>query len=69
MLDRERHIFRSKERGTFVFNPETGEYTEASVDATLTLPKVVDRRKRELLILDFGDAFFLDKFITINLNP
>ena len=34
VLDRERHIFRSKERGTFVFNPETGEYTEASVDAT-----------------------------------
>ena len=29
VVDRERHVFRSRERGTFTFDPETGEYGPA----------------------------------------
>ena len=63
VIDKERHIFKSKERGMFIFDPESISFTPASEDVTATLPKAEDNRRREQLILDFGNAFFFDQFI------
>ena len=63
VIDKERRIFKSKERGMFIFDPESVSFTPASEDVTATLPKAEDNRRREQLILDFGNAFFFDQFI------
>ena len=52
VVDRERHVFRSRERGTFTFDPETGEYGPAPAG---DWPAPAER-----LVLDFGDAWALD---------
>ena len=63
VIDKERHIFKSKDRGMFVFDPESISFTPVSEDVMPTLPKAEDKRRREQLILDFGNAFFFDQFI------
>ena len=63
VIDKERLIFKSKERGMFIFDPDKVSFTPAPEDVTASLPKVSDNRRREQLILDFGNAFFFDQFI------
>ena len=53
VVDRERHVFRSRERGTFTFDPETGEFGPAPAG---DWPAPAER-----LVLDFGDAWALDR--------
>ena len=65
VLDKDNNVFRSRERGTFVFDPETGEYRDAPEDALANTPQIHDRRRKELLMLDFGDSFFLDKYMRL----
>ncbi len=61
VLDKERHIFRNRERGVFTYDPKTGKYGNPPEDF---VPEEIPRKNRaELLNLDFGDAFFLDSFI------
>lgn len=61
VLDKERRIFRNRERGVFTYDPETGEYGKPEEEY---VPEETPRKNRaEQLILDFGDAFFLDRFI------
>ena len=59
VLDKDKLIFRSRERGVFTFDLGncSFEKTEESF-----VPHS-SPNKKEKLILDFGDAFFLDKFI------
>ena len=52
VVDREGHVFRSRERGTFTFDPRTGEFGPA--------PSGGWPRPAERLVLDFGDAWALD---------
>lgn len=61
VLDKERNIFRNKERGVFTFNPQTGEYGKP--EESFVPNEEPRKNRRELLVLDFGDAFFLDSFI------
>ena len=49
VVDREGHVFRSRERGTFTFDPRTGEFGPA--------PSGGWPRPAERLVLDFGDAW------------
>ena len=58
VVDLEKGVFESKERGLFTFDLETGEFGEADMSG---LPKK-DRGKR-LLTADFGDMYVLDRFI------
>ena len=56
VVDRERHVFRSRERGTFTFDPKTGEFGPAPAGDWPAPP--------ERLVLDFGDAWALDSLAT-----
>jgi hypothetical protein len=58
VLDKERGIYRSRERGVFTYDLDTNTYGKAPADF---VPLTVSRK--ESLILDFGDAYFLDQFI------
>ena len=69
VLDKERGIFRSCERGVFTYNPETDQYGTAPADfiepAKRRKGKYIKdgRKKRSLLVLQFGDIFFYEHFI------
>ena len=69
VLDKERNIFRNRERGVFTYNPQTGQYGPAPADF-IEPPKrrkgkyIKDgRKKRSVLLLQFGDIYFYDCFI------
>jgi len=67
VLDKERGIYRSRERGVFTFDLETGEYGSMPADF---VPSDTKKDRKEQLILDFGDLFFLDWYIgEIGLRP
>jgi len=59
VLDKERHIYRNRERGVFTYDLATDTYGRAPDD--FDIPSRAGRREK--LILDFGDSFFLDSFI------
>jgi Transposase len=63
VIDKEHHIFKSRERGTFHYDPESGVYSEVN-DTDSRIPvKFPDLSTgKEELILDFGDIYFLDAF-------
>lgn len=61
VIDLENHVFYNKERGVFTYDPDTGTFGEADASYQGLLKK--DRRRREKLILDFGDTYFLDQLI------
>jgi len=59
VLDKERGIFQNRERGVFTYDLETDTYGKAP-------PEIVPpsrKRKKESLIVDFGDIYFLDTYI------
>ena len=58
VLDRERGIYRNRERGVFTYDLASNAYGKAPAEY---VPPAVGRK--ELLILDFGDSFFLDWFV------
>ena len=63
VLDEARHIFSSRERGVFTFDPATGQYGPAPADFAPGLPR---RRGHEQLLLDFGDVFIVKEFLDRN---
>lgn len=60
VLDKKRLIFQNRSKGVFQFDRNTGEYLPPPADFGL---KVVRRNARESFIVDFGNAFFIDKYI------
>jgi hypothetical protein len=62
VIDEENGIFQSRMRGIFSYNIATGEF--AQPDPAL-IPATFVGKKQEKLILDFGDAYFLDAYIKI----
>jgi len=58
VIDKDRGIFRNRERGVFSFSLEDG-YGRAPADAKLP----VKAKGKELLILDFGDSFLFYSFL------
>lgn len=69
VLDKDRGIFRSRERGVFSFDIKTGKYGPAPADfvepAKCRKGEYIKdgRKKRSLLVLQFGDIFFYDQFV------
>lgn len=62
VIDKENNVFYSRERGIFTYDPLTDTYGKADENYSSVLPK--DKRKREKLLLDFGDVYFLDSLIS-----
>lgn len=69
VLDKERGIFRNRERGVFTYDLKTGQYGTAPADfvepAKRRKGKYIKdgRKKRSLLVLQFGDIFLYDCFV------
>jgi len=59
VLDKERGIYQNRERGVFTYNLETNTYGKAP--AEIVPPSRM--RRKESLIVDFGDIYFLDEYI------
>jgi hypothetical protein len=60
VLDEGKHIYQSRERGVFTYDLATGEYGKPDPS---DIPSVRRWNHRESLILDFGDAYLIDKVI------
>lgn len=58
VLDKDAGIYRSRERGVFCYDLETDTYGKTAAEF---VPPPTSRK--ESLILDFGDVYFLDRFI------
>ncbi len=61
VIDKATCTFFNDERGFFTYDPVTGVFGVA--DETFTSDRVKDQRKRERILLDFGDSFFLNEVI------
>lgn len=62
VLDKDKGIYKSRERGIFTFDPDTGEF--GSVPEEYIPPESTDRRKKHKRVsVDFGDAFFVDTYL------
>jgi hypothetical protein len=61
VLDKDKGIYRNRNRGIFTYNMEDGIY---GVPEESFVPPLEALRVNERLILDFGDAYLLDSFIT-----
>lgn len=60
VLDKERGIYQNRERGVFRYDEKTDTYSPAPANY------VAVTKRKEQLILDFGDVFFLDNYIKSN---
>lgn len=60
VLDEEKCIFQNREKGVFTYDVKTDTY---GVPDAAFVPKVQRANRREKLILDFGDAYFVDAFM------
>ena len=58
VIDREAGIYKSRERGVFTFDVNTGTFGE--VPENFAFPSV---QKRKRVSVDFGDSFFLNQFL------
>lgn len=62
VLDKEAGIYKSRERGVFTFDPDTGQFGTVAED--YVSPRIVDQRvKHKHISVDFGDAFFMDAYL------
>ena len=61
VIDLENGVFYNKKRGVFTYDINTNTYGSADPKYLGSLTN--DRRKKEKLILDFGDVFLTDAFI------
>jgi hypothetical protein len=59
VLDKERHIYKNRERGVFTYDLDANAYGSAPDGFESPAPK----GRKERLIIDFGDSFFLDSFV------
>ena len=61
VLDKERGIYQSKERGIFTFDLKTNTYGKPPQSYVSNVRR---KNAREKLIVDYGDAFLLTRFWT-----
>jgi len=64
VIDKERGIFKSRERGVFMYDIETNTFSD--VPAEYEEPKIERKTKyskRPTLIVSFGDVFLLDEYL------
>lgn len=62
VLDKDAGIYKSRERGIFTFDPDSGEFGDVPED--YIPPTSTDHRKKSKPVsVDFGDAFFMDTYL------
>ena len=62
VLDKDKGIYKSRERGVFTFDPDTGKFGSVPEDFVPLVNN--DRRvKHKRVSLDFGDSFFMDTYL------
>lgn len=61
VIDKEHHVFYSRDKGVFTYDENTDTYGKADDSYSSVLK--TDKRRREKLLLDFGDIYFLDQLI------
>ena len=61
VIDEEHHVFYSRARGIYTYDPETGIFGTAS--ETYVSELKADGRKKPKVYLDFGDAYFVNSLI------
>ena len=65
VIDKQKNIFRNRARGLFTYDKETDQY--GNVDPEFQEPSETKRktkyRKREILDIEFGSVYLLDKFL------
>ena len=61
VIDKENNVFHNRERGIFTYDPDTGAYGKADEKYSSVLK--TDKRKKEKLVVDFGDVYFLDRLL------
>ena len=61
VLDREKGIYKSRERGVFCFDVSSGTFSPVPDD--YVPPQKNDGRKLKKVSVDFGDAFFMDSYL------
>lgn len=59
VIDKQKHIFKNRKRGLFQFDVLTGEYHSLDEDEYSSSGS----SSRHALILNFGDAWFIDKYL------
>jgi hypothetical protein len=68
VIDEAAGIYKNRERGIFTYDIDTDTY--GVPDPTVVIPAVKRKNSTEKLILDFGDAFFVDWYLArIGLYP
>jgi len=68
VIDEEAGIYKSRKLGVFTYDIDTDTY--GSPDPSVEIPVIKRKNTTEKLILDFGDAFFVDHYISkIGLKP
>ena len=64
VIDKEKGIYKNRERGLFVYNIETDEYSKVPPEyIEPALKRKKKYREREILEVEFGKAFFFDKYV------
>ena len=64
VIDKKRRIFKSRERGVFNFDPETGTFNPVPDDFEIPVIQRKNKRcERPKLSVSFGDIYLLDEFI------
>jgi hypothetical protein len=61
VIDEEGGIYKNRARGVFTYDVETDSYGEP--DASVIIPVIRRKNRAEKLIVDFGDAYFVDEYI------
>lgn len=65
VIDKQKSIYKNRERGLFTYNKETDQY--GNVDPEFKEPPELKRktkiRRREILDIEFGSVYLLDKFL------
>ena len=61
VIDKENHIFFNRKNGTFRFDEDTRSFLPADPGYSSELKS--DGRKKERMVLDFGDSYFLSKLL------
>ena len=61
VIDKDKGIYKNRERGVFSFDAETGQYS--AVPESFVPTTIKDMRKRECKCVDFGDAYFVDRIL------
>lgn len=59
IIDKEKHIFKNRQRGLFQYLPEQDEYILLDESEYASMPA----KPASSLILNFGDAWFLHQYL------